>query len=91
MGDTFTFTFLKTVYPLLEKPKDYDTVKEIEQRPVAQIVVTVDQMARNINVFNKNFKKFLMKQDPEVRELLNEIAELPLTEEEKQQAAVEEE
>lgn len=86
-ADVFIFSFLKTEYPLVDKPEEYAKLKEVEQRCISQVVVSVEQMARNINVLNKNFKKFLLKQSPENREYFNKIAELPLTEKEKKQAA----
>ena len=52
-ADVFIFSFLKTEYPLVDKPEEYAKLTEVEQRCISQVVVSVEQMARNINVLNK--------------------------------------
>ncbi len=78
--ETFVMSFLKTTYPLEDKLEEMAKIKEIEQRCVAQIVISPMQMAKNLNILNKNFKKFMLNQPPETRAMLNEVAELPMTE-----------
>lgn len=71
----FLVSFLQTKYPLAVTPEEIRAIKTIEQHCVAQIIITPDQMARNLNALNKNFNSFIEAQEPEnqkhLRSLLN--------------------
>lgn len=73
--DTFNISFLQMQYPLIVVGEEVRNIDSVEQRCVAQIVVTAIQMAKNVAAMNRNFKKFLDKQAPEAQEFLKEIAE----------------
>lgn len=72
--DIFTLSFLQIQYPLIATQGDAKEIKSIEQRCVAQIIVTPEQMARNVGAIIINFKSFVAKQSPEVQKILNELA-----------------
>jgi hypothetical protein len=69
----FIYSFLQTRYPLVLTDDEALKVNEIEQRCVSQIIVSPQQAARNLNVWNKNFRKFLELQSPETKKHLEEI------------------
>lgn len=74
LDEVFYLSFLQLQYPLATTPEEFKEISSIEHRCVSQVVVTAIQMARNINVLNTNFKKFVEKQSDDVKELLNKIA-----------------
>ena len=69
----FILSFLQNQYPLIVTPEEIQKVKDIEQRCVSQLLVTPEQMARNLAVLNDNFGKFLDKQIPENRKILEDL------------------
>lgn len=71
----FIISFLQNQYPLLTEESDIKKLKEIEQRCVAQVVVSPHQMAKNLRALNQNFNSFIELQDEEGQKLLKDILE----------------
>lgn len=69
----FFLTFLQTQYPLVITPAEIQEIKEVEQRCVAQLAISPDQMARNLRVLNKNFDEFIKVQSPENQKHLKDL------------------
>lgn len=75
--DIFALSFLSTEFPLITSEAEAMQIEDIEQKCVVQLVVSPIQMARNVNVMNKNFANFLKGLDSQSRRALNTIAQLP--------------
>jgi alpha-ketoglutarate-dependent taurine dioxygenase len=69
----FVISYLQTKYPLVVTDAEIKQVEHIEQRCIAQIIVTPPQLARNLAVLNNNFKNFIEGQDPKTQEHLISI------------------
>lgn len=71
----FFLSFLQTQFPFVVTPEEMREVKEVEQLCVAQLIVSPEQMARNLRILNGNFNGFIEAQSPEnqkrLRYLLN--------------------
>lgn len=57
----FILYFLQSRYPLAVTPNELESIEFIESHCVAQIVLTPQQMERNIRAMGMNFEKFLNK------------------------------
>lgn len=69
----FVMSFLQTQYPLAATMEELEKVNQVEQRCLAQIVVTPQQMAKNLAVLNKNFEDFISEQDEETQQYLRDL------------------
>jgi hypothetical protein len=69
----FIMSFLQTQYPLAATVEELEHLNKVEQRCLAQIIVTPHQMAKNLAVLNKNFEDFLEQQDEETQKYLKDL------------------
>lgn len=57
----FILSFFQTLRPIILTEDDRKGVEKVESRCVARIVVTPQQMAKNVEALKENFEKWLAK------------------------------